>query len=267
VRNLVCVGTAPSRIAILDNFCWPSCTKPENLGALVRAAEGCYDGAKAYRTPFVSGKDSLNNQFTIGKPPNARTIEIPPTLLITGIGIVEDISKCLTMDAKASGNVLVLVGATAKDMGGSHYRQVFGAGGAEAVPRTDLRLCPSIARAVHEAIRDGLVVSAHDCSDGGLLCAVAEMLIAGSVEGAPIGASIDLAAAHADPVVAAFSETPGRYVLEVEQRHYAALRRVLSNVPHVAIGALDDSGELRVLGAGRQQVEELRRAWTGTLDW
>jgi phosphoribosylformylglycinamidine (FGAM) synthase-like enzyme len=54
VRNLVCVGANPDRIAILDNFCWPSCKKPQNLASLVRAAEGCYDGAKAYRTPFVS---------------------------------------------------------------------------------------------------------------------------------------------------------------------------------------------------------------------
>ncbi|MBZ0171331.1 MAG: hypothetical protein K8E66_03035, partial [Phycisphaerales bacterium] len=87
VRNLVCVGADPDRIAILDNFCWPSCKKPENLASLVRAAEGCYDGAKAYRTPFVSGKDSLNNQFTTE---DGRTIEIPPTLLITGVGIVHD---------------------------------------------------------------------------------------------------------------------------------------------------------------------------------
>jgi len=97
VRNLVCVGADPARIAILDNFCWPSCEKPENLAALVRAAEGCYDAAMAYRTPFISGKDSLNNQFTTD---TGATIEIPPTLLITGVGIVPDVSRCVTMDLK-----------------------------------------------------------------------------------------------------------------------------------------------------------------------
>src|SRR5690606_4226427 len=90
VRNLVCAGADPDRIAILDNFCWPSCNKPENLGSLVRAAEGCYDAAKAYRTPFVSGKDSLNNQFTTE---DGTTIEIPPTLLITAIGTVEHVDR------------------------------------------------------------------------------------------------------------------------------------------------------------------------------
>src|SRR6185436_13994765 len=106
VRNLVCVGADPGQIAILDNFCWPSCAKPENLGSLVRAAEGCYDGALAYRTPFVSGKDSLNNQFTTK---DGRTIEIPPTLLITGMGIVPDVHRACTMDAKRPGRALIVV--------------------------------------------------------------------------------------------------------------------------------------------------------------
>ncbi|MBK7404845.1 MAG: hypothetical protein IPJ41_09480 [Phycisphaerales bacterium] len=134
VRNLVCVGADPERIAILDNFCWPSCTKPENLGSLVRAAEGCYVGAKAYRTPFVSGKDSLNNQFTTD---DGRTIEIPPTLLISGMGIVTDINRCVTMDAKRAGNVLLLVGETTGCMGGSHYADLFGIPAGKLAPDSD----------------------------------------------------------------------------------------------------------------------------------
>jgi phosphoribosylformylglycinamidine synthase len=138
VRNLVCVGADPSRIAILDNFCWPSCGKAENLGSLVRAAEGCYDGAKAYRTPFVSGKDSLNNQLKYTDPATGkeRVIEIPPTLLISGMGIVPDVRVATTMDAKRAGNVLLLVGTTTDEMGGSHLQRIGGCG-ASAVPRTD----------------------------------------------------------------------------------------------------------------------------------
>ena len=83
VRNAVCVGADPTHIALLDNFCWPSCDDPAQLGALVRAAEACYDGALAYKTPFVSGKDSLNNQFTTE---DGRVITIPQTLLITALG-------------------------------------------------------------------------------------------------------------------------------------------------------------------------------------
>ncbi|MFG0273967.1 MAG: AIR synthase-related protein, partial [Phycisphaerales bacterium] len=188
VRNLVCVGTDPERIAILDNFCWPSCRKPENLGSLVRAAVGCYDGAKAYRTPFVSGKDSLNNQFTTD---DGRTIEIPPTLLITGIGIVHDVTTCVTSDAKAPGNVVLLVGPHP----------------AADARATDLEMGPRVARAVHACIRDGLVRAAHDCSEGGWLVALAEMLIAGSSPERTLGAKVTIEDA------AYFVESPSRYLL------------------------------------------------------
>ncbi|MFN0010648.1 MAG: AIR synthase-related protein [Phycisphaerales bacterium] len=296
VRNLVCVGADPARTAILDNFCWPSCAKPENMASLVRACEGCYDGAKAYRTPFVSGKDSLNNQLTIpgveGGPP--RTIEIPPTLLITGLGIVADTRRTVTMDAKSAGNLLVLVGETGTAMGGSHYQQLSalsspsGGGGTHsgpegvaldpAIPRTNLTLGPRTAHAVHTCMAEGLVRTAHDCSDGGLAVAVAEMLIAGSTPGAPIGAEVNLGAiawvgGKAGPVEAAlYAETPSRYVLEVRPEDLDALGAVLSGasaaVPHAVIGRLDSSGTLRVpLAALSHDVEALAAAWRGTLDW
>jgi phosphoribosylformylglycinamidine synthase len=273
VRNLVCVGADPARTAILDNFCWPSCAKPQNLASLVRAAEGCYDAAKAYRTPFVSGKDSLNNQFTIPASGGAaaRTIEIPPTLLITGISVVDDASRCVSMDAKGPAvagepTVLLHVGVATPLMGGSHYRALTGSGGDAGVPRTDLRAGPATANAVAALIRDGLVLSAHDVSDGGLLCAVAEMLLATSEGASGVGASIDLAGVHADPVVAAYSESPSRYVLEVRQRDAARVQKALGATPSAVLGATDTSGTLRV-GAEQFRVADLLKAWRGTLDW
>jgi phosphoribosylformylglycinamidine synthase subunit PurSL len=198
VRNLVCVGANPSRIAILDNFCWPSCEKPENLGMLVRACEGCYDGAKAYGTPFVSGKDSLNNQLRITDEATGtvRVIEIPPTLLITGVAIVPSVNRTTTMDAKRAGNVLVLIGATTGQLGGSLVQRLLDEGGAasaavipplgagawdeldHSVPEVDLSVGPRTARAVYELVSQQIAASAHDCSEGGVLVAVAEMLIA-----------------------------------------------------------------------------------------
>ncbi len=274
VRNLVCVGADPSRIAILDNFCWPSCTRPENLGSLVRAAEGCYDAAKAYGTPFVSGKDSLNNQFTTD---DGRTIEVPPTLLITGIGIVPDVARCTTMDAKAPGNLLVLVGNTTSAMGGSHFQQTIGGppgmaaidlDAVLAVPRTDLVAAPRTARAVASLISRGLVQSAHDCSDGGLLCAVSEMLIAGSTDEAAIGAAIDLAPVHEDPHIAAFAETPGRYVLEVRPADLPTIRAAIGSTPLTLLGKLDTSGQLSLTSEPEPTpVSALTKVWTSPLDW
>jgi phosphoribosylformylglycinamidine synthase len=255
VRNLVCAGADPDRIAILDNFCWPSCKKPQNLGSLVRAAEACYDGAKAYRTPFVSGKDSLNNQFTTE---DGRTIEIPPTLLISGIGIVADLSRTVTMDAKRPGSTLVLVGPACGSLTGSHHDRLFGSGAGDA-PTVDLEAGPRTARLVADAIASGVVRSAHDVSDGGALVAVAEMLIAGSTRGRPVGFE---GSAPIDEVLA-FAEGPSRYVLEIDDP--AAARR-FDTAGCVVLGKLTGTGRL-VWGDADEDVEDLARTWRGTLDF
>ncbi|MCJ7693572.1 MAG: phosphoribosylformylglycinamidine synthase subunit PurL, partial [Sedimentisphaerales bacterium] len=135
VRNIVCVGGRADRIALLDNFCWGNCTKPETFGPLVRAAQACYDGALAFETPFVSGKDSLNNEFSCE---DGTQISIPSTLLISAISIVDDINKCVTMDAKKAGNLLFIVGETKNELGGSHYYKIHNQIGAN-VPRLDLQ--------------------------------------------------------------------------------------------------------------------------------
>jgi phosphoribosylformylglycinamidine synthase len=278
VRNLVCSGVDPSRIAILDNFCWPSCGDPRNLASLVRAAEACYDGAKAYRTPFVSGKDSLNNQFVAE---GGRVIRIPPTLLITGMGIVSDVGRCVTMDAKgaASGDatVLVIVGETGTQLGGSHWSLVAGIDrdASLPMPRVDLERGPAIAAAVAKAIRSGFVRSAHDPSEGGLLVAAAEMAFAGGcglridLRKVPLTRAARAAAelAHgggAQARAVAFAEDPSRYLLEVRERDLPGLRDALGDVPHATIGRFDDSGELAIDGGPateRISIDALRAAW------
>ncbi len=270
VRNLVCVGADPHQIAILDNFCWPGCDDPHRLACLVRAAEACYDGALAYGTPFVSGKDSLNNQFTTE---DGNVIAIPPTLLITGLGIVPEARRARTMDAKAVGNALLIVGATDGRMGGSHYAAIGGEVADARIPCVDLKAGPANARAIAKLIEKGFVASAHDCSDGGLLVAAAEMAFAGR-----LGLELDLSnvpAADALSVEAAcFSETPSRYLLEVAPDDLDATCRLLreAGVPFGQIGRFSDSGRLAARTAGRgkvidEPIESLLRTWKGTLDW
>ena len=106
IRNCVAVGADPGRIALLDNFCWGNTERPETLGSLVLAAQACHDLALAYGTPFISGKDSLNNEYTH----EGRSLAIPPTLLISAIGQVPDVRSCVTMDLKEPGNLLLLAG-------------------------------------------------------------------------------------------------------------------------------------------------------------
>ncbi len=143
---------------------------PDRLGSLVRTCQGCYDAALAYRTPFISGKDSLFNEFN-GSP-------IPGTLLISAIGIVPDIGRTVTSDLKAPGNRLYLVGETRAELGGSLLQQLEGGSGgtAPAMPPNPLARY----RALHGAIRQGLVQAAHDLSEGGLAVAVAEMCHCGA---------------------------------------------------------------------------------------
>ena len=141
VRNVVAVGADPDRIAILDNFCWGNTERPETLGSLVRAAQGCRDVALAYGTPFISGKDSLYNEYTQDGVSRA----IPPTLLISAMGQVPDVRKCVTMDLKEAGNLLILVGDTRSELGGSHWAMVRGLAGG-VVPRVDVATAPKVFR-------------------------------------------------------------------------------------------------------------------------
>ena len=271
VRNAVCVGADPGRIAILDNFCWPGCDDPHLMGSLVRAAEACYDGAVAYKTPFVSGKDSLNNQFTTDE---GKKYTIPQTLLVSAMSIVEDVKRCVTMDAKRAGNLLLMVGETDAAMGGSHYCDLFDDRTRQKqIPRTDLEKGPRTAIAVASLIKAGLVASAHDCSDGGMLVAAAEMAFAGRV-----GLDLDLqglpTAGEVDQTAACFSESVSRYLLEVSP---SDLNKVLSGLRDagIAVGQIGSFAEharltLKTEAAGRVldvSLEDLVAAWRAPLDW
>jgi len=271
VRNAVCVGARPDRIAILDNFCWPSCDKPENLGSLVRAAEACYDGAKAYRTPFISGKDSLNNQFTTEA---GQTIAIPPTLLISAMGIVDDVNRCVTMNAKQAGNHLFLIGATTNALGGSHLELIGGGVVASAaMPKVNLATAPHQLASIADLIARGLVAAAHDCSEGGLLVAAAEMAFSGRL-GLDLNLSGVAAEGELPDLAACFAETPSRVLIEVAPRHFDAVVKLLRNagVPFGEVGRFNDSAQLTVRSdaAGERMnasLDDLRQAWLEPLDW
>jgi phosphoribosylformylglycinamidine synthase len=265
VRNVVAVGADPRRIALLDNFCWGNTDRPEVLGSLVRAAEACRDVALAYTLPFISGKDSLNNEYRAG----GKLLSIPPTLLISALGIVPDVRRCVSMDLKEPGNLLFLVGATRNELGGSHYHLVNGLGGG-AVPRVDLELAPRLFRGLHEAIRQGLVRACHDLSEGGLAVAVAEMAFAGGV-GADLADVAAVAPGEPDEVLL-FSESPTRFVIEVAPANADALRQCLGEVPLFPLGRTCPEQRLRIAGASGAWVvwtdlADLKEAWQKPLRW
>jgi phosphoribosylformylglycinamidine synthase len=274
VRNVVAVGADPRRIALLDNFCWGNTQRPDVLGSLVRAAEACRDVALAYMMPFISGKDSLNNEFAIPPSPTgrgdggegeARKIVIPPTLLISAMGQVPDVRRCVSMDLKEPGNRLLLVGTTTPDLGGSLYHQVTGQTGGKA-PSVDLQAAPEIFARIHEAIMVGLIRSCHDLSEGGLAVAAAEMAFAG-------GIGADLAKLGSLPdEIALFAESPTRFLLEVRPQHIEQLHRVLGPVPVLDLGATVKEPRLRIAGADGEWIvwlplQQMKDAWQAPLKW
>jgi phosphoribosylformylglycinamidine synthase len=262
VRNVVAVGADPTRTAILDNFCWGNVNDPAVLGGLVRTAEACRDVAVAFGTPFVSGKDSLNNTYA-GKA--GERLDIPHTLLVSALGRVPDVRKCVTMDLKEPGNHLYLVGETRDELGGSHLYLVTGQRGGN-VPRVDLESAPKIFAAVHQAIASGFVRSCHDLSEGGLAVAAAEMAFAGHV-----GADLTPAGSLSDDV-ALFSESPTRFLVEVKPEHAAAFEACFAGLPLAKVGATVAEPRLRIAGASGEWVvwvklSELKEAWQKPLRW
>jgi phosphoribosylformylglycinamidine synthase len=258
VRNLVAVGADPRHIALLDNFCWGNTERPEMLGALVRAAEACRDVALAFNMPFISGKDSLNNEFHTGD----RHIIIPPTLLISAMGIVPDVRRCVTMDLKEPGNILLLVGATRDELGGSHYYLQTGRCDG-TVPQVDLARAPEILHGLHRLIGAGLVRSCHDVSEGGLAAALAEMAFAGGI-GTDVTGLAELRLADE---AALFSESPTRWLLEIAPDRLDEAGAILGKeVPVCKIGQTSGQPRLRIAGANGEwiiwvELEKLKEAW------
>jgi phosphoribosylformylglycinamidine synthase len=267
VRNVVCIGADPEHIAILDNFCWGNPTLPDRMGSLVRACKGCYDGARQYGTPFISGKDSLNNEYLDGK--SGQQVAIPPSLLISAIGLVPDVRKTCTMDLKAPGNALYIVGETRRELGGSYYYRLHNTVGI-SVPQP-IPFGPAAARGVHQLMTNGYIKSCHDCSEGGLALAIAEMSLAGG-----LGLEVNLVSipTAADAVKAdtwlLFSETIGRYVLEVAPEDAQHVEASLVGLPWARIGQVTTGDRLIINGLQSARIADLpvtalRQAFRGHL--
>jgi phosphoribosylformylglycinamidine synthase len=267
VRNAVCVGADPKTIVLLDNFCWGNTDRPETLGSLVESALACYDVSLAFEMPFISGKDSLNNEF---RPTGGEPIAIPPTLLISAMGQIDDVSKCVTMDLKQPGNILYQLGETKDEFGGSHFLQTAdgrrqtaadherGGVSPPVVPSLDVVMAKKLYETLHAAMMRGLLRSVHDLSEGGLAVAVAEMCFAGGF-GAKLLGNFDTAAL--------FSESNSRFVIEIEPAHAAELESLFKDFPVRKLGSVTADKVLSFGESFAANVDELKSAWQKPLDW
>ncbi|MFA5145914.1 MAG: phosphoribosylformylglycinamidine synthase subunit PurL [Candidatus Omnitrophota bacterium] len=261
LRQITAVGGDIGKAALLDNFCWGNTNKPDRLGGLVRASRACYDIAKIYGTPFISGKDSLNNEYSTGK----KTISIPPTLLISCIAVMDDVSKAVTMDAKRPGNAVYLVGYTHDELGGSQYYKMKGCIG-NKVPKVYPSYGKRLMTALAGAISKGTVASCHDCSEGGMAVALAEMAFAGGY-----GMAIDLdtdALPEGQEIltdtVFLFSESNTRFVVETKDER--AFLAALKGIPVWKLGRVSDGRSFKITGRDKRPVittdtGALKAAW------
>ncbi len=277
LRNLTAVGGDVTRSAILDNFCWGNPTDPEQLGTLVRAVKGCHDAAVGFGTPFISGKDSLNNEYRT----DGRRIPVIPTLLISAVSVIEDVTTTIDMALKTPGNMLYQVGATYNELAGSHYAEVIDPASfahifpSTSVPHVRITQALSTMKILGEAIRNGWVRSCHDLSEGGLLVAATEMSLAGlagvtlNMERLVVKGSRGLRY-DALTIAKLFSESASRFLVEIAPEQLGSFEKHmrLSGIDDVTyVGTVTHTSRF-IVQDGREElvnlgIDELQRAWKG----
>jgi phosphoribosylformylglycinamidine synthase len=227
LRNAVAVGGNISKIALLDNFCWGNPNDCKTLGSLVRAIKACYDMSKQFGVPFISGKDSLNNEYSI----HNKQYSITPVLLISAIGIIDNVNKTVTMSLKQNGNKIFLLGCTRNELGGSMLFNVKKLQGG-IVPRVYPQESKMIMQKIYEAINLNIIKACHDCAEGGLLISIIEMTFASQ----DLGANINLDAIGTDVSTMTaseilFSESNGRFIVEIDSNDELQFRNIFKDIP------------------------------------
>ncbi|MGB5217635.1 MAG: AIR synthase-related protein [Smithella sp.] len=273
IRNAVAVGADIDHLAGLDNFCWCDPVQSEKtpdgaykLAQLVRANMAIYDYTTAFGVPCISGKDSMKNDYQIGKT----KISIPPTILYSVIGPIRDVRKVVTMDAKQPGDLVYIVGETAEEMGGSEWFAMKNFIG-NNLPKVDARKALKIYRSLHQAIKAGLIASCHDCSDGGLAVALAETALAGM-----LGMTIDLQAVpyrgrkRNDCIL--FSESASRLVVTLRPENQSSFEKIMQGSVIGKIGVVTHDDRLTVTGIENktmicEKISALKSAWQKTLNF
>ncbi|MCK5559632.1 MAG: phosphoribosylformylglycinamidine synthase subunit PurL [Thermoplasmata archaeon] len=270
VRNNVCSGGR--RIAILDNFSWGNPEKEDVLGQLLAASKACYEGAMAYGTPFISGKDSLYNEYI---HETGESVAIPPTLLISAVGIIPDVRKAVTMDFKSPGSLVYIIGETKYELGGSHYWDLYGYIG-NNIPTIDTKRVKHTTDSIIQAMDKGLIKACHDCSEGGLAVAAAEMAFAGEIgvelELGKVPVSADVASRSRNDIIL-FSESNTRFIVEVSRDHQSEFEKIMSGIKLGLIGSTASKHNNLIIkglkGAPILKVDltELKEVWKSTFRW
>ncbi len=272
IRNAVAVGANPHYLAGVDNFCWCDPVQSEKtpdghykLAQLVRACKALSHFSLAYGVPCVSGKDSMKNDYTGG----GEKISIPPTVLFSVLGVIENVTRTQTSDFKKAGHHIFILGPTGRDMAGSEVALELKAN-CNTVPTVDVLTAKARYERLHRAIYERVVSACHDLSDGGLGVALAEMCIGGR-----LGAEVNL---DAVPTVGElsltellFSESSSRLLVSVAPEKVDTFNAYMRGTIYACIGQVADNNKLYIKNASGvicdESVEGLASAFKATLNW
>ena len=260
IRNAIAAGADLEHLALLDNFCWCSSDEPERLGQLKRACEACYDYATAFGTPFISGKDSMFNDFKgFDESGNPVKISILPTLLISTIGVMQDAKKAVSIDQKFEGDLVYVIGFTRDELGGSEYFAMKGEQerGKKYIgnnaPKVDAQMNIDVYRAFSRAVEEELVASAISVNAGGLGVALAKSSIAGQ-----LGLEADLEEAPSSCLredFTLYSQSQGRLVVTINPANRKRFERIMGQNAYSMIGKVRGDDKFLITNGGKMVVD------------
>ncbi|WP_312096072.1 phosphoribosylformylglycinamidine synthase subunit PurL [Niallia sp.] len=248
-RNIVCSGAEP--LAITDNLNFGNPEKPEIFWQIEKAADGISEACLALNSPVIGGNVSLYNE--------TNGTAIYPTPVIGMVGLVKDTKDITTQSFKAAGDLIYVLGETKAEFGGSELQKMLEGSISGKAPSLDLEVEKSYQKAVLEAIRAGVVESAHDLAEGGLAVAVAESLISSKGLGAKVNVT-------EDAVTALFSESQSRFLLSIKPENKETFEKL---VPATLVGEVTDTAVLTISQGEtilvNEQVDSLTDAWRGAI--
>lgn len=259
LRNIACTGCSIKTVALLDNFCWGESHSAESMGSFVRSAMACRDMAKEFNVPFISGKDSFYNEYKS----EGKHISIPHTLLISAIGITKK-QNITSFEFKKPGNLIYILGKTYNELGGSEYFSLKNVIGGK-VPRVRSKDSKKTMSILHKAIAKKYIISAHDCSDGGMAPAVLEMAMAGN-HGAEINISKMPSKNVKENYQALFSESNGRFIVEVNKKFKKDFEKMINKIYYGYLGKITKDNNFIIRGRKKSKIinckiQEMKKAW------
>jgi len=253
IRNTIAAGGNIDHMAIMDNFCWCSSNEPERLGQLKAAVKACYDYAICYGTPFISGKDSMFNDFKgYNDDGNKIKISVPPTLLISSISIMENAVNAVSLDAKFENDLVYVIGETNDELGASEYYAMVGEEKdgqpyiGNGVPKVDATKNKKTYSALSKAIENGLIASAQSVHCGGLAIALAKTSIGGML-GMDISLK-ELPGKWTRDDYAMYSESQGRIVVTIAPKNKQKFENIMNENAFGEIGIVRGDNKFVVKG-------------------